>query len=116
MKQRPDETQKTCGAYETASAKMLSEVRNGLQTCVESIDEYLNFLGKVVLNEWDPDSIQWIETEGSKGFYEKAEPQGSEDFIAMLRDLEAHSGKMTRDGYFYWIFQDQETVGRKKRQ
>lgn len=95
-------------------AKMLSDVRNGLQSCVESIDSYLNFLGKVVLGEWTPTRIRWVETEGSRGLYEKAAAQDNNDFKAMLQDLKARDGKLTRDSYFYWVFQDQETVGRKK--
>jgi len=33
----------------------------------------------------------------------------------MLKDLKEHGGRLTREGYFYWVFQDQATVGRKKR-
>ncbi|MFC1487074.1 hypothetical protein ACFLRN_05230 [Thermoproteota archaeon] len=97
-------------------AAMLSDVRDGFQTCVEAIDTYLNFLSKAVLGEWDPTKISWIQIEGPRGLYEKVHAQDNEDFKAMLQDLKTHSDKLTRDGYFYWLFQDQTTVGRKKRQ
>jgi hypothetical protein len=44
---------------------------------------------------------------------EKAE--ATNDYHNMLTDLKAHNGKLTRDGLFYWLFQDGATVGRKKR-
>ena len=95
-------------------AKMLSEVRNGLQACVESIDAYLNLLSKATLGEWNPDNVKWIEQEGTKGIYEKAHFQDTTDFKAMLEDLKKHNGKVTRAGVFYWLFTDEQTVGRKK--
>jgi len=36
-------------------------------------------------------------------------------FKAMLRDLANHNGKLMRDGYFYWVYKNGATVGRKKR-
>jgi hypothetical protein len=33
----------------------------------------------------------------------------------MLKDLQAHNGKLTKEGWFYWVFQNGTTVGRKKR-
>jgi len=94
--------------------KMLSDVRNGLQTAVEAIDAYLNWLSKAELGEWNPANIRWMEQEGTKGPYEKAEFQDTTDFKAMLEDLKKHDGKVTRAGLFYWLFTDEKTVGRKK--
>jgi hypothetical protein len=96
-------------------AKLLSDMRNGLQHMIEAFDSYLNFLSKVVLGEWDPTNIGWVQAEGSRGLYEKALQPENDDFGAMLQDLKAHNGKLTRDSYFYWIFKDRETVGRKKK-
>ena len=95
-------------------ARMLSEVRNGLQTCVESIDTYLNLLSKAELGEWNPNNFKWIQQEGNKGPYEKAHYDDTTDFKAMLEDLRKHNGKVTRAGVFYWLFADEQTVGRKK--
>ena len=94
--------------------KMLSELRNGLQTMVEAVDSYLNFLSKATLGEWNPDKFKWLPQEGQKGPYEKAHFDDTPDFKAMLEDLNKHKGTVTRAGVFYWLFTDGKTVGRKK--
>lgn len=95
--------------------KMLSELRNGLQTMVETIDVYLSFLSKATLGEWNPDKFNWIQQPGTeKGPYEKAHFDDTADFKAMLEDLNKHQGKVARAGWFYWLFTDGQTVGRKK--
>jgi hypothetical protein len=63
---------------------------------------------------WDPSKVKWVQAEGTKGPYEKANPQATDDFKNMLADLKAHQGKLTRGVLFYWVFTDQATVGRKK--
>lgn len=73
---------------------------------------------KGVLQEeksWDPAKIQWTQTEGSKGPYERSEDTANPDFKRLIKDLTAHQGKLTRNGHFYWLFQNGFTVGRKKR-
>jgi hypothetical protein len=64
---------------------------------------------------WDPNKIKWQQAEGSSGPYERSEDINSSDFKAMLRELAESQGKLPRDGYFYWTFQNGATVGRKKR-
>ena len=64
---------------------------------------------------WNPAKIQWTLTEGSKGFYERSEDFASSDLKSLVKDLDQHGGKLTRDGYFYWLFSNGSTVGRKKR-
>lgn len=64
---------------------------------------------------WDTSKIKWEQVEGAKGPYEKSEDVNSLDFKAMLQDLQNHNGKLTRDGYFIWVFKNGTTVGRKKR-
>lgn len=70
---------------------------------------------KAVKVGWNPHVIKWEKAEGSKGPYERSEDLNNPEFKAMLEDLAAHSGKMNRDGYFYWRFENGTTVGRKKR-
>jgi len=67
------------------------------------------------VEKWNPDKIKWTEAEGSKGSYERSEDVNNMEFKAMLKDLAAHNSKLSRDGYFYWLFQNGSTVGRKKR-
>lgn len=69
---------------------------------------------------WNPDNIKWVQAEGFKGPYERYPGEGqkaeaTEDYKAVIADLKAHNGKLSRDDYFYWLFQDGATVGRKPR-
>ena len=65
--------------------------------------------------EWDPQKIKWATAQGTRGQYERAEDVNNLEFKAMLKDLAAHKGKLLRGGFFYWIFQDDCTIGRKRR-
>jgi hypothetical protein len=65
--------------------------------------------------QWNPDKIKWEKAEGQKGEFERSEDVNNPEFKAMLKDLQAHNGKLTRDGMFYWTFKNGSTVGRKKR-
>ncbi len=103
--------------FDLELGKMLTDLRNGLQGAVESIDNFIAFLSKANLGEWDPSKIEWIQqpgTEFNKGPFEKAHFQESTEYKAMLEDLNKHHGKVNRSGVFYWLFQDGQTVGRKK--
>jgi hypothetical protein len=64
---------------------------------------------------WNPDKIKWEKTEGFKGDYERSEDINNPEFKALLKDLAEHKGKLYREGFFYWIFKNGSTVGRKKR-
>jgi len=70
---------------------------------------------KAVKVGWDPSKIKWEQAEGSKGAYERSEDVNNPEFKIMLQDLASHGGRLTRDGYFYWVFENGSTVGRKKR-
>jgi hypothetical protein len=65
--------------------------------------------------QWNPDKIKWEKAEGFKGEFEKSQDVNNLEFKAMLKDLAAHGGKLTRNGMFYWTFKNGSTVGRKKR-
>lgn len=76
---------------------------------IEILETYL----KNHVQTWNPDKIKWAPSQGAKGAYEKAEAQATPDFKALLSDLKVHDGKLTHNGYFYWIFTDAATIGRK---
>lgn len=70
--------------------------------------------------EWDPTKIAWQQAEGTKGPYERYPASGqkaeaTDDYKNMLAAIKQHGGKMMRGNYFYWLFTDAATVGRKKR-
>lgn len=98
--------------------ELLAEFRDWIQAgerLRERIDEFLNLVAENHLTEWNPDNIQWTKAEGTRGPYERADKQDSRDFRLMLKDLDEHGGRMTKGGYFYWRFDQSETVGRKPR-
>jgi len=65
---------------------------------------------------WDPNKVKWEQAEGSKGSYERSEDVNNKEFKEMVKDLAAHGGRMTHEGFFYWLFENGVTVGRKKRE
>jgi hypothetical protein len=72
-------------------------------------------------SSWNPDKIPWTKTEGFKGAYERypmegQKPEATSDYKCMLEHLKEHQGRLSRDGFFYWVFSDQVTVGRKRRE
>ncbi|MEM0096552.1 MAG: hypothetical protein QW660_07970 [Candidatus Bathyarchaeia archaeon] len=64
---------------------------------------------------WNPDKISWLRSQGVKGEFERSEDRDNPQFKAMLKDLANHNGRLTRDGYFYWVYKNGATVGRKRR-
>jgi hypothetical protein len=78
------------------------------------IDGWLKNQRKEPAETWNPAKIKWTEEEGFKGKYEKSEDVNNPEFKAMLKNLQQHNGTMTDDGYFYWVFQNGSTVGRKQ--
>ena len=63
----------------------------------------------------DMGGIVWRPETGSKGPFEKSEDRENPRFQALLRTLQSHSGKMSLDGYFLWIFPNGNTIGRKRK-
>ena len=56
------------------------------------------------------------QAEGPNGAYlqVKAEDnKGNSDYDALIKDLKDNNGKLTRQGYFCWLFSDNKTVGMK---
>jgi hypothetical protein len=56
------------------------------------------------------------QTEGPNGIYLKVsveDNQNNPDYEALLEDLKQHDGKLTKQSYFAWLFDDNRTVGMK---
>jgi len=114
-----DETQKL--------GEMLAALRNAFQGATEAIEAYINFLGKPLeppqqkTLTWDPNKINWSQETGQKGSYERypakdKKAESTDDYKNMLQDLKNHKGAFNRNGFFYWVFTDQATVGRRQKQ
>jgi len=98
----------------------LVKVRDGFMMAADAINEYLEDLAPLGVRGWDPAKIKWEETQGPSGPYQRAtieDNKNNRDFELLLEDLEKHKGRLTKDGYFYWLFERSKipTVGRKKR-
>lgn len=68
-----------------------------------------------LLEKRDSDKIRWEQATGPSGSYERSEDVNNPEFKALLKDLMAHNGKLTRECWFYWVFGNNSTIGRKKR-
>jgi len=103
---------------EDLAEDMLLEFLNAVETGVAAARQrYREKKGLCDSDEacWQPNRIKWEQTQGKSGPYERSVDTDSLDYKALLNDLVAHQGKLTRDGYFYWLFQNGSTIGRKKR-
>jgi hypothetical protein len=102
--------------------ELLVKVRDASQTIADATNEYIETMAPPNATEntsqaktYDANKIKWEQAEGASGPYERSEEVNSLDFKALLQDLAAHQGKLTRDGYFYWTFKNGSTIGRKKK-
>ncbi|MEM3459481.1 MAG: hypothetical protein QXQ64_10545 [Candidatus Bathyarchaeia archaeon] len=59
------------------------------------------------------EAIRWEKAQGASGEYERSEDVNSSDFKALLRDVQAHGGKMSVGDYFVWCFRNGAVLGRK---
>lgn len=87
---------------------------------VEAIDECFSWLGPILdgttLDEpWNPNNIKWTEAQGAKGPYQRSDDVNNLDFKRLSKDLAEHNGNLTKNGFFYWKFQNGTTIGRKQR-
>ena len=65
--------------------------------------------------KYDMAKIKWEPAEGPNGAYEISTDVNSLDFKALLKDVQAHNGKMTVGNYFVWAFRNGASLGRKRK-
>jgi len=97
---------------------ILSDYADGIEAVAVNLKRQISELTKAQDKskwKWDTSKIKWIVAEGFKGKYERSEDVTSPDFKNLVRHLSACKGKLSREGYFYWLFENGVTVGRKKR-
>ena len=64
---------------------------------------------------FDVGKICWRQTEGWKGPFELSEDHNNPEHRALLKFLVELAGeRVVSEGFFYWIFQDGITIGRKE--
>ncbi len=96
----------------------LSRVRDYAQGIAEVLDRLVQVKVKAKTSDYDVNKITWIDKSGGKGPFQLADPKTEAtkpDYKALLADLNQHKGTLTRNSYFYWLFDDGQTIGRKKR-
>lgn len=98
-----------------AFTDFLNAVDAGITQARQTIKKAKGLTTKSQEGSWNPNVIEWQAANGAKGPYQKTVDSGNLQHKAMLADLENHDGKLRRDGFFYWLFSDKQTVGRKQK-
>jgi hypothetical protein len=91
------------------------DMLNGMEASIVKMKQQIVKLVGVAKFQWNPDKIKWEKAEGQKGEFERSEDVNNPEFKAMLKDLAQHNGRLSREGFFYWVYKNGSTVGRKKR-
>jgi hypothetical protein len=91
------------------------ELINAVEDGIASFKRKLAVEKGVTALSWNPEKIKWEQANGKNGPYERSEDVSNPEFKAMLKDLARHGDRLTREGHFYWAFNNGSTVGRKKR-
>lgn len=107
------EEQELINVIEQKLAEWFQQIKEDL---TKTVSDYLD----VVEYAFDVNNIKWVRVNGFSGPYERYPAKGERveltpDYKALLKWLKEHNGKATYEGYFYWLFQDGATIGRKKR-
>jgi len=100
------------------SVDLYVKLRDHHQAIADLWNEELEKHAPHEVGEYDPEKIQWIRAEGKNGNYQRypayqQKPSMSADYTNLLEDLKRHEGKLQKAGLFYWIFDDNTTIGRK---
>ena len=66
---------------------------------------------------FDASKIQWQDRENEKEKFQVSEDYDNPEHKALLKFLNEHAGGcVNSEGYFYWVYKNGSTVGRKLRQ
>ncbi len=114
MTDKPEPT--STSQIEEKILQILSDLANTLEEAAITIKHNIaETIGTGEEKTYDPNSIRWEQAQGQAGPYERSEDTNNPNFKQLTKDLTAHQGKLSRNGYFYWLFNNSSTVGRKKR-
>jgi hypothetical protein len=99
--------------YERLS-ELCATLKASRESEAKALDDFLAFLSQGLVLEYDTTKILWETVQGPKGPYERSS-EDSLDFNILLKDLDRHDGRLTHEGWFYWRFNNSNTIGRKPR-
>jgi Mg2+ and Co2+ transporter CorA len=89
---------------------------NSLEDAVQKMKMQIGKLvGVAEEKKYDIEKIKWEKAQGAKGEFERSEDVNSQDFKELLKDVQAHGGKMIVGDYFVWSFKNGCVLGRKPR-
>jgi hypothetical protein len=96
-----------CNAVESAAVKLRMQIEKlfGSEAKVKGSTK-LPFVAS---------KIQWQDRENEKGKFQVSEDYSNPDHKALLKFLNEVGGCVASEGWFYWIYRDGSTVGRKLR-
>jgi len=88
---------------------------DGLDSVVTKLRQDLGAEAKTETFNLRPEHINWKDTTGTKGPYQRSDDVNNHHHKEMLKWLASKGGRARRkDGYFYWTFENGSTIGRKK--
>lgn len=99
------------------TAFLLARMRDSLDAITMEIDKFLGAESKEVLATANPSDIVWTSKTGAKGPFELCDPKlnsTNKNYKTLLRDLQASGGRKRIGKHFYWVFPNNETIGRKE--
>ncbi|MEM3627609.1 MAG: hypothetical protein QXZ25_06245 [Candidatus Bathyarchaeia archaeon] len=85
---------------------------------LDAVEEGVKAVRQLVMQVkrvYDIDTIKWEKASGASGEYERSEDVDNPNFKALLKDVQAHNGRMTVGDYFVWAFRNGSVLGRKPR-
>lgn len=95
----------------------ITDFCNAMESALVSFRKNIEGLGQ--FTEYDLEKLVWETAQGPSGPYEVTSKQSNNDsaeWKALVKDLNVHNGKLSRQSFFIWNFQNNpDKVGRKKR-
>jgi len=55
----------------------------------------------------------WQQQEGKKGIFELRTDVDTNEYLTLRDEILKENGKLAKEGFFYWIMQNQNGIGRK---
>ncbi|MEM3698218.1 MAG: hypothetical protein QXQ94_12135 [Candidatus Bathyarchaeia archaeon] len=98
-------------ASDELALEALLEFINAIEAGIAAVKQHVKQAKQV----YNIEAIKWEKAQGASGEYERSEDINSLDFKALLRDVQAHGGKMSVGDYFVWCFKNRAILGRKLR-
>jgi len=95
------------------------DMLNGFEASIVKMKRQVEKLSGTVKGStklpFDVSKIAWQDKEGEKGKFQLSENYNNPEHKELLKFLDTAGGKITSDGWFYWIFQNGSTIGRKEK-